>query len=132
MDSLAFSLSLSLSSLLLGITSLHIIRGVNHLEHSRGVNHCVLRNQRVNFNSPPSFFECRRFVWNFFRLENEHLNNCGKFRTVRDIAVYPLDPKELGNQELGAEPPMLENIERQRQMPLVLSDVHVCSCVGIG
>lgn len=21
----------------------------------------------------------RRFVWNFFRLENEHLNNCGKF-----------------------------------------------------
>ena len=20
----------------------------------------------------------RRFVWNFFRLENEHLNNCGK------------------------------------------------------
>lgn len=21
----------------------------------------------------------RRFVWNFFRLENEHLNNCGEF-----------------------------------------------------
>ena len=21
----------------------------------------------------------RRFVWNFFRLENEHLNNCGNF-----------------------------------------------------
>ena len=21
----------------------------------------------------------RRFVWNFFRLENEHLNNCGKY-----------------------------------------------------
>ena len=21
----------------------------------------------------------RRFIWNFFRLENEHLNNCGKF-----------------------------------------------------
>lgn len=30
-------------------------------------------------------------MWNFFRLENEHLNNCGKFRAVRDISVAPLD-----------------------------------------
>ena len=29
----------------------------------------------------------RRFVWNFFRLENEHLNNCGEFRAVRDISI---------------------------------------------
>lgn len=36
-------------------------------------------------------FCCRRFVWNFFRLENEHLNNCGKFRAVRDISVAPMD-----------------------------------------
>lgn len=33
----------------------------------------------------------RRFVWNYFRLENEHLNNCGKFRAVRDISVAPID-----------------------------------------
>ncbi|MCI4380484.1 hypothetical protein PGIGA_G00240570 [Pangasianodon gigas] len=33
----------------------------------------------------------RRFVWNFFRLENEHLNNCGEFRAVRDISVAPLN-----------------------------------------
>jgi len=33
----------------------------------------------------------RRFVWNFFRLENEHLNNCGEFRAVRDISIAPLD-----------------------------------------
>lgn len=33
----------------------------------------------------------RRFIWNYFRLENEHLNNCGKFRAVRDISVAPLD-----------------------------------------
>lgn len=33
----------------------------------------------------------RRFIWNFFRLENEHLNNCGKFRAVRDIYVAPID-----------------------------------------
>lgn len=36
----------------------------------------------------------RRFVWNFFRLENEHLNNCGEFRAVRDISVMPLDPND--------------------------------------
>jgi xenotropic and polytropic retrovirus receptor 1 len=29
----------------------------------------------------------RRFVWNFIRLENEHLNNCGQFRAVRDIFI---------------------------------------------
>lgn len=32
----------------------------------------------------------RRFIWNFFRLENEHLNNCGKFRAVRDIMIGPI------------------------------------------
>lgn len=37
---------------------------------------------------------CRRFVWNFFRLENEHLNNCGKFRAVRDISVAPMDTSD--------------------------------------
>ncbi|OQV11683.1 Xenotropic and polytropic retrovirus receptor 1 [Hypsibius exemplaris] len=35
----------------------------------------------------------RRFVWNFFRLENEHLNNCGEFRAVRNIAVTPVGKK---------------------------------------
>jgi hypothetical protein len=32
----------------------------------------------------------RRFSWNFFRLENEHLNNCGQFRAVRDISITPI------------------------------------------
>ncbi|PNF32044.1 Xenotropic and polytropic retrovirus receptor 1 [Cryptotermes secundus] len=36
----------------------------------------------------------RRFVWNFFRLENEHINNCGKFRAVRDISVAPIDSSD--------------------------------------
>ncbi|EDS34129.1 xenotropic and polytropic murine leukemia virus receptor xpr1 [Culex quinquefasciatus] len=36
----------------------------------------------------------RRFVWNFFRLENEHLNNCGKFRAVRDISIAPIDSND--------------------------------------
>lgn len=30
----------------------------------------------------------------FFRLENEHLNNCGKFRAVRDISVAPIDSSD--------------------------------------
>lgn len=33
-------------------------------------------------------------MWNFFRLENEHLNNCGKFRAVRDISIAPLDSSD--------------------------------------
>lgn len=38
-----------------------------------------------------SNFCFRRFIWNFFRLENEHLNNCGQFRAVRDISVVPME-----------------------------------------
>ena len=37
----------------------------------------------------------RRFIWNFFRLENEHLNNCGQFRAVRDISVSPIQITDL-------------------------------------
>ncbi|KAF3834725.1 hypothetical protein F7725_027283 [Dissostichus mawsoni] len=47
----------------------------------------------------------RRFVWNFFRLENEHLNNCGEFRAVRDISVAPLnaDDQTLLEQMMDSE-----------------------------
>lgn len=31
----------------------------------------------------------RRLMWNVFRLENEHMNNVGRFRTYRDISVQP-------------------------------------------
>ena len=33
----------------------------------------------------------RRFMWNYLRLENEHLNNCGEFRATRDISIAPLE-----------------------------------------
>ncbi|XP_055376892.1 xenotropic and polytropic retrovirus receptor 1 [Condylostylus longicornis] len=46
----------------------------------------------VTILSPLEVF--RRFIWNFFRLENEHLNNCGKFRAVRDISVAPMDSSD--------------------------------------
>ncbi|KAJ1525327.1 hypothetical protein ONE63_010149 [Megalurothrips usitatus] len=48
----------------------------------------------VTILSPLEVF--RRFVWNFFRLENEHLNNCGKFRAVRDISVAPMEQSDQG------------------------------------
>ena len=33
----------------------------------------------------------RRFVWNIFRLENEHLNNREKYRAIREVPlpIYP-------------------------------------------
>lgn len=37
----------------------------------------------------------RRFCWNFFRLENEHLNNCGEFRAVRDISIAPVKDDDI-------------------------------------
>jgi hypothetical protein len=40
----------------------------------------------------------RRFIWNCFRLENEHLNNCGEFRAVRDISIRPT---LIGNNDLS-------------------------------
>ena len=43
----------------------------------------------VSILAPLELF--RRFVWNFFRLENEHLNNCGEFRAVRDISIAPIE-----------------------------------------
>lgn len=46
----------------------------------------------VSILAPMEVF--RRFIWNFFRLENEHINNCGKFRAVRDISVIPMDASD--------------------------------------
>jgi hypothetical protein len=49
----------------------------------------------------------RRFFWNFFRLENEHLNNCGQFRAVRDISIAPITTGidfELIDSKLSSQP----------------------------
>lgn len=41
-------------------------------------------------------------MWNFFRLEAEHLNNVGEFRAVRDISLHPikLQPKDEGEEDV--------------------------------
>ncbi|KAJ1744108.1 Signal transduction protein [Coemansia sp. RSA 989] len=38
----------------------------------------------------------RRFVWNFFRVENEHVSNCGQFRATTDIPL-PFHFEEQGS-----------------------------------
>lgn len=40
----------------------------------------------------------RRAVWNMFRLENEQLNNCGKFRAIKDIPL-PLPVGDANEEE---------------------------------
>ncbi|XP_030568571.1 xenotropic and polytropic retrovirus receptor 1 isoform X2 [Drosophila novamexicana] len=36
----------------------------------------------------------RRFIWNYIRLENEHLYNCGHFRATRDIHLAALNSQQ--------------------------------------
>jgi len=68
----------------------------------------------------------RRFVWNFFRLENEHLNNCGQFRVIRDISVHPIDPKELMlNEEEGGGDSEQAKREQENQRKISLKLVEV-------
>lgn len=57
----------------------------------------------------------RRFIWNFFRLENEHLNNCGKFRAVRDISVAPIDNSDHADIIKMMDDPDGVNVVRKRK-----------------
>ncbi|XP_075157384.1 solute carrier family 53 member 1-like [Haematobia irritans] len=36
----------------------------------------------------------RRYLWNYIRLENEHLFNVGQFRAVRDIFIGPIEDEK--------------------------------------
>ena len=58
----------------------------------------------------------RRFIWNYLRLENEHLNNCGEFRATRDITIAPM---EIDEQTLLCE--MMDNTEvvTQKRTPSI-------------
>jgi len=43
---------------------------------------------------------CRRAMWNIFRLENEELNNIGKFRVVKDL---PIAVEHMGTDDILIE-----------------------------
>nr|XP_054769588.1 xenotropic and polytropic retrovirus receptor 1 homolog [Lytechinus pictus] len=75
----------------------------------------------------------RRFIWNFFRLENEHLNNCGQFRAVRDISIKPA--KEDENNPMKVEE-MMDNEEfvplcKHKPPSEVRRRISVRSCDGV-
>ena len=44
----------------------------------------------------------RRFMWNFFRVENEHVTNVGRFRAVRDVPL-PFDRLPLPSEDENDE-----------------------------
>ncbi|KAJ1990880.1 Signal transduction protein [Dimargaris cristalligena] len=46
----------------------------------------------------------RRFQWNIFRMENEHVNNCGQFRATKDIPLpYDLPPNHQRDPGLDTQ-----------------------------
>ncbi|KAG0055576.1 hypothetical protein BGZ83_008187 [Gryganskiella cystojenkinii] len=56
----------------------------------------------------------RRWQWNFFRLENEHLNNCGQFRAIKDIPL-PFHIKVEGETDDDEDDEEYEEEERDRE-----------------
>ena len=47
----------------------------------------------------------RRFIWNFFRMENEHMSNVGHFLAARDVPLPFSLPGVGGETTLEAQPP---------------------------
>jgi len=75
----------------------------------------------------------RRTVWNFFRLENEHLNNCENFRVTN---LVPLDlkyrdgpePEDKILKRLTELGPVLSNVgwkTRSNQVNLLSSQINL-------
>jgi hypothetical protein len=73
-----------------------------------------------------AMLECgRRFVWNFFRLENEHVNNCGNYRAVRDISLKPILKDEMEQ--------VLKQLDDEHGMCLMIENLTciVCSLLSV-
>ncbi|ORZ23657.1 EXS family-domain-containing protein [Absidia repens] len=70
----------------------------------------------------------RRIVWNFFRLENEHLNNCGNYRAIKEIPL-PFALKETyklsGSEEEGTVQLPLD--QGDRSSPSSFGTAHTVS-----
>jgi len=46
----------------------------------------------------------RRFIWNFFRVENEHMTNVGQFIAARDVPLPFSIPDPTSQNEVEAQP----------------------------
>lgn len=73
-----------------------------------------------------ALLECaRRFVWNFFRLENEHVNNCGEFRAVRDINLRPIPRQLSGESGAGNDDTILPKLNKAKRSVIQLFHLGV-------
>ncbi|KAG0745260.1 hypothetical protein G6F62_005015 [Rhizopus arrhizus] len=65
----------------------------------------------------------RRIQWNFFRLENEHINNCGNYRAIKEIPL----PFAFSEANKGA----VEHVEEGRiQLPIGPQEIDVSNVVS--
>ncbi|CAO3628232.1 unnamed protein product [Cunninghamella echinulata] len=93
----------------------------------------VYSSQIITFAT--ALAECfRRIVWNFFRLENEHLNNCGNYRAIKEIPlpfamteIYKSseDEEEIGSIRLPLDQEDLANTAITHIPPTMVSDIPV-------
>ena len=75
----------------------------------------------IIFNVLIHFF--RSFIWNFLHLENEHLNNCGQFRAVRDISIRPITVNEIEGVDSEEKGP-LRTLKCRASEILGITDQH--------
>lgn len=78
----------------------------------------------------------RRIQWNFFRLENEHLNNCGQYRAIKDIPLpFTLSDSDLKLNMLSDDEERLSILSSKGVMvtqpiDIVLNSNHVNSMLS--
>ncbi|XP_010552816.1 PREDICTED: phosphate transporter PHO1 homolog 9-like [Tarenaya hassleriana] len=60
-----------------------------------GIREAPFLHRRALLTVVASLEILRRGIWNFFRLENEHLNNVGKYRAFKNVPL-PFHRQELG------------------------------------
>jgi hypothetical protein len=71
----------------------------------------------------------RRFQWNFFRLENEHLGNADQYRVTREVPLpYAVDPAELSDDGGDEDDPVRSKV--LQKSPLRLSTMRRSPRVG--
>lgn len=62
----------------------------------------------------------RRIQWNFFRLENEHLNNCGQYRAIKDIPLpFALPDMDMKSTHMNDEEEAISIISNHQRHPSV-------------
>ncbi|KAI8980352.1 EXS family-domain-containing protein, partial [Pilobolus umbonatus] len=66
----------------------------------------------------------RRIQWNFFRLENEHLNNCGQYRAIKDIPLpFALPDMDTKSAQLNDEEEATSILSHHRLPSTTLENV---------